>query len=271
VTVAFVVDQTPLIAGSDPFERFPKPGETSVGAPAISEQTIGQSPVRKLTSAVAAVAAALIPTPTPTQSSPQPSLPLILRGLWERTPATLANFENSGILRRLDTESIPGPPVDLVPLRAIPRGNAARALHAAADLSAWLGLTEEHIADIAGFSRRNYPNWRAGQGSYAKTVRGLFEIHALVNSLVQALGASDAMTWLSLRDTKGDPRQQLLATAEGRVQLLAEASKLLFAQAEHEQVVADFEDASEGASLAADAARSGALADAPPRRRRKPE
>lgn len=271
MTVTFSAAQTPLIAGSDPFERFPKPGETSVGVPAVSRQTSEQSPVMKLTSVVAAVAAALAPTPTPTQSSPQPSLPLILRGLWERLPATLANIENCGILRGLDIESLPGPSVDLVPMKAIPRSNAARALQAAADLSAWLGMTEEHIADIAGFSRRNYPNWRAGQGSYTKTVRGLFEIHALVNSLVQALGTSDAMTWLRLPGPTGDPRQQLLATAEGRAQLLGEASKLLFAPVEREKVVADFEDDREGASLAADAARSRVLAEAPPLRRRKSE
>lgn len=267
MTVAFGMAQTPLIAGSDPFERFPKPGETSVGVPAISQQASKQSPARRLTSAVAAVAAAL----TPTQSSPQPPLPLILRGLWGRLPATLASVEDASVLRGPDFEPLPASPVDLVPLRAIPRSNAERALRAAADLSAWLGMTEEHIADVAGFSRRNYPNWRAGQGSYTKTVRGLFEIHALVNGLVQALGTGHAMTWLRLPDAKGNPRQQLLATEKGRTQLLGEASELLFAEVEREQLVADFEDAREGVNLAADTGRGGVLAEAPPRRRRKPE
>jgi hypothetical protein len=177
----------------------------------------------------------------------------------------------TGVIQAPDIESVLESPVDLMPPRAIPRSNAARALRAAADLSTWLGMTEEHIADIAGFSRRNYPNWRAGQGSYTKTVRGLFEIHALISSLVQALGTSEAVTWLRLPDSKGSPRQNLLATEDGRAQLLSEASRLLFAEVEREQLVADFEDAREGADLAADAVRSGALAGQPPQRRRKPQ
>ena len=266
MTVAFGPAQTPLIAGSDPFERFPKSGETSAGA-SISQQIHEQGPWRKLTAAVSAIASALTPT-----QSPQVPLTLIMRDFWEGFPSTLANVEDVGVLRLLDIESLSEsePTYNLAPRRPLPRGNAERALRAAEELGSWLGMTEEHIADISGFSRRNYSNWRAGQGSYVKTVRGLFEIHALVSGLVQELGTSKAVAWLGLPAPSGQPRRLLLATEEGRAQLSREMSKLLFAEVGREQLVADFEDDREGAALVHRTSEADALGHTPPLRRRRP-
>jgi hypothetical protein len=154
--------------------------------------------------------------------------------------------------------------------RVVPRGNAARALAAVADLHAWLGMTEEQIADTAGFSRRNYSNWRAGQGSYPKTVRGLFEIHALVNGLVRALGTGGAVSWIALPSRIGNPRRQLLATSAGRAQLLAEAQPLLFAGVEREQPAAEFDEDTLHVTNAAQRRAAEALMRAMPQRRRRP-
>ena len=126
--------------------------------------------------------------------------------------------------------------------RKISCDNSERALQAVADLSIWLGMTEEHIADIAGFSRRNYPNWRAGKGSHAKTVRGLFEIHALISSLVRTLGTSETLSWLMAAVPGDRPRQEMLAAENDRIQLFREASPFFFAKIERESLVADFED-----------------------------
>ena len=131
-------------------------------------------------------------------------------------------------------------------------------------------MTEEGIADLAGFSRRNYPNWRAGQGSYGKTVRGLFEIHALVSGLVRVLGTAEALSWLTLPGSDGSPRRESLSTEEGRAQLLREASAFLFAQVEHESQVADFEEDREGVELAELSSGKIGIAGSPPNRRRKP-
>jgi transcriptional regulator with XRE-family HTH domain len=266
VSVTFDVSQTPLIAGRDPFERFPKTDGTSVGTTAPPTRGSEPRPGRKLASALSAVVAALMPT-----RSPSSIFPLTLRGWHEHVPSTLATSEDVGITRSLGIELPVEPSLDLNPPRAIPRSNAARALRAATDLTTWLGVTEEHVADLAGFSRRNYSNWRNGQGSYSKTIRGLFEIHALVGGLVKELGTSDALAWLTLPASSGCQRQQLLATELGRAELLGEASRLLFAEVRRDQVVADFEEAREGAELASNTRRSQALAEAPPRRRRKPE
>jgi len=191
-----------------------------------------------------------------------------MRSLAERFQMTRANAQD--VLPLLGFGSLPQQAVDPSALRVVPRGNAARALAAVADLSAWLDMTEEQIADIAGFSRRNYSNWRAGLGSYSKTVRGLFEIHALVGGLVRALGTDGAMSWLALPSATDNPRQQPLATSAGRAQLVAEAQPLLFARVERERPAAEFDDEDVDVTPAAQRHAAEALIRTPPRRRRRP-
>jgi hypothetical protein len=263
VTVTRGVTQTPFLAGADPFERFPQAGQTSTGTPTDTPLGRGTRPPRGVIAALAAVTAALTPT-----ASSQPSLAAIMRSLVERVQVTRANVHD--VLPLLEFGSLPQQAVGPSTLTAAPRRNAAPALAAAADLSAWLGTTEEQVADIAGFSRRNYSNWRAGLGSYPKTVRGLFELHALVGGLVRTLGTDGAMAWIALPSTTGNPRRQLLATSAGRAQLLAEAQPLLFARVEQERPAAEFGDQNVDASPSAQRHATEALIRTPPRRRRRP-
>jgi hypothetical protein len=203
---------------------------------------------------------------TPTASS-QPSLAVVIGSLLESFQVTRSNIQEA--LPLLGFGSLPPQAAGSSAPSMVSRRNAARALAAVADVSAWLGMTEEQIADIAGFSRRNYPNWRAGLGSYPKTVRGLFEIHALIGGLVRALGTDGATSWIALSSATGNPRRQLLATSAGRAQLLAEAQPLLFARVERERPAAEFDDENLDVTPAAQRHAAEALSRMRPQRRRR--
>jgi hypothetical protein len=263
VTVALGVPQTPFLTGPDPFRQFHETDETSTGSLAPAQLGSETDRPRSLLVSLAAVAAAVAPT----ASSP-PSFAALVRGLVERSPVTRASIQE--LLPLLGFSSLAHAPADLPETKAVPHGAAARALAAVADLSAWLGMTEDQVADIAQFSRRNLSNWRAGLGSYQKTVRGLFEIHALMDGLVRGIGADGAATWIALQSTTGSPRRQLLATGAGRAQLLSEAQSLLFAKVGREAPTAEFED--EQVTVIPGAHRDAAesLARTPPQRRRRP-
>jgi hypothetical protein len=122
------------------------------------------------------------------------------------------------------------------------RKNAERALSAVEDLVQWLGRTEEQIADLAGFARRNIPNWRSGSGVYPKTVRSLFEIHAVVGGLVRNLGIEGANHWLAQMSESGIMYRQLLASSDGRRALQRLAQPLVFSRTRFSGLVEDVED-----------------------------
>jgi len=266
VTVAVGGTQTPVLAGADPFERFPEASGTSATSTSASMvRGLGREaePLRGLVDTLFSVTSALTPT-----ASAQPPLAAATRSLIGHFKVTRANIQD--ILPLLEFGSLPQPAAYPLTPRAVPRGNAARALAAAADLHAWLGITEEQIADIAGFSRRNYSNWRAGQGSYPKTVRGLFEIHALVSGLFRALGTDGAISWIALPSRTGHSRMQLLATSAGRGQLLVEAQPLLFARVERERPAPEFDEETLNVTNAAERRAAEAVMKATPQRRRRP-
>ena len=256
------VTRTPLLVGNDPFERFPEAGATSIGPPEATRLRLEPGAPGTVLESITTLLAALMPT-----ASSQPSAAVLIGNLAERFQVTLANF----------AESLPllgfGPPhvmIDSPIQRRTAGGSAVRALTAAADLTEWLGMTEEQIADLAGFSRRNYSNWRAGQGSYLKTVRELFEIHALVGSLVRELGTDGTTAWIALPSATGRPRNQLLATSSGRSQVLSEAQPLLFAKPEREIASAEFDDEQVGEVSAAHREAADVIASTPPKRRHRP-
>lgn len=257
------VVQTPLLAGNDPFERFPEAGVTSTGRPEPVRLRRESGLLETIISSLATAAAALVPT----ASSPL-STAGVIRNLADRIQVTQADFTD--LLPLLGFGALPQPAAADRPAQpALAKGSAGRALAASADLTGWLGMTEEQIADLAGFSRRNYSNWRAGQGSYLKTVRDLFEIHALVGGLVRELGTDGAMAWMALPSATGRPRRQLLATSLDRAQLLSEAQPLLFVKPERESPTVDFDDEHVGAISPADVEAAKAIASAPPKRRRR--
>jgi len=263
VTVTFGIPQTPFLTGADPFRQFPETDGTSTGSPAPTRLGREAGPPRSLLASLAAVSAAL----TPTASSP-PSFGSLMRGLVERSQVTRAGIQE--VLPLLGFSSLAEAHTDLPETKAFPRGTAARALAAVADLSVWLGMTEDQVADIARFSRRNLSNWRAGLGSYPKTVRGLFEIHALLSGLVRAIGVDGAESWMALQSATGSPRRQLLATDAGRAQLLSEAQPLLFAKVGRDAPAAEFEDENLAIISGAHRDAAGSLARMRPQRRRRP-
>lgn len=120
---------------------------------------------------------------------------------------------------------------------AVPRGEVAedggpsdpRPTRAVRELCAWLGVTEQEVADLAGFAVRSVANWRQGMRPRPATVRRLYQLHALIEALVSRLGAPGVRQWL--REPSGDlgvVREQLLASAEGLATLQDEAADLLY-------------------------------------------
>ena len=93
--VSLDVTRTPLLAGSDPFEQFPKTGETSISRGLVERIYSG-----KVASALGAIFAALVPATT-TQATPQPQLSFIPRTAWEHIPTSFPSFEGSGVIRAL--------------------------------------------------------------------------------------------------------------------------------------------------------------------------
>lgn len=257
------VTQTPFLAGKDPFERFPQAAVTTTdprGSPLLRESSQRSSVLESISTVLAAL--------SPTTSS-QPSAAALIASLADRFQVTLANFAES--LPLLGFGALSHETTDARPQQAVARGSAVRALAASGDLGEWLGLTEEQVADLAGFSRRNYSNWRAGQGSYLKTVRELFEIHALVRGLTRALGREGMSAWLALPSTADEPRRNLLATSTGRAHLLSEAQSLLFAKAEREIPDAEFDDVHVTGVSASQRKAANVIAAIPPKRRRRPQ
>jgi hypothetical protein len=113
-------------------------------------------------------------------------------------------------------------------LPADPR--AREALEAVSDLGSWLQLSSDHVADIAQFSLRSLRYWSAGKSPRPSTVRRLFEIHALVRSVVRTLGRSQAYEWFATVNRNGSSRLDLLAQLGGPALLMGELGPILFAR-----------------------------------------
>lgn len=125
------------------------------------------------------------------------------------------------------------------------RQTAVRALDAVRELQEWLGYTERDVARAAGFARRSLAYWRSGKGVYPKTVRRLFELHAVVRGLVERLGVSHAAVWLS-QPSAADPRRTrqevLVSGQEGIHEVLSQARPILFSIVPTEQLGPEFEE-----------------------------
>lgn len=151
-----------------------------------------------------------------------------------------------------------------------PHGNSDvdRVLSAISDLVDWLGVTEEQASDLAGFSRRNVSNWRRGVGVYPKTVRSLFEIHALVGGLINSLGQGGMLSWLSQEN--GDlTRMKMLGSSEGRSLLYQLAQPLLFERAPVDRAQPEYVE-SELNEQFLQKEEKPTIPRRPPRRRRMP-
>jgi transcriptional regulator with XRE-family HTH domain len=111
-----------------------------------------------------------------------------------------------------------------------------RAVRAVRELCNLLELTEAELADLVGFSVRSIANWRQGRQPYPATVRNLYQVHAIVESLVNTLGVGTARLWLSTQ-VDGTSRLELLQDEDGLSKVLEEAAHLLYERPERERRV----------------------------------
>ncbi|MFI2347149.1 hypothetical protein ACH492_08835 [Streptomyces sp. NPDC019443] len=142
---------------------------------------------------------------------------------------TRASLERDEMLRRELVRSIQGLERGVSSRREETRSE--RALAAVEDLANWLGLTESKAADVAGGYRRSYYNWVKGIQPYEATTLNLFEAHAFVAALVDALDVRGAREWLAI-ELASRPRLSYLGDNSGRNRLSKLAAKLLFKPSE---------------------------------------
>ena len=95
------------------------------------------------------------------------------------------------------------------------------ALDAVKDIQEWLLIGQDEVAILANYAPRSVKNWRDGMEPYPATVRHLFDLHALVGSLINAKGADEGRVWLINRRDR--------ITSEGGLrEVISEASSMLF-------------------------------------------
>ena len=110
---------------------------------------------------------------------------------------------------------------------SLPQSRSERALHAVNDLASWLGKTRPDAAEASGGYRRSYYNWLNGTQPYEATTLNLFETHAFVAALIDAIDIRGAREWLAL-PLEGRARMEFLGDASGRAKLSDLARNILF-------------------------------------------
>jgi hypothetical protein len=105
---------------------------------------------------------------------------------------------------------------------------AATALSAVSDIQEWLLIGRDDVARLAGYAVGSPKNWLQGRDPYPATVRRLFDIHALLGSLVRTLGLERARLWLADEGTNGEVRRDELSSADGLRFVVSEAADLIF-------------------------------------------
>ncbi len=257
------VERTSLLAAAEPF-------------------TLDQADTTPLLHWVAPAAIVVLNACTSATSSvPAPSLESALLVIAEHMPITYASVaEATDLLPFCTIAARPRTTNALDPWVRAPAAAsstsqqaARRALAAVRNLCDWLEVPEDQVAQMAGFSRRSLPNWRAGGGVYPKTVRRLFELHALVHGLVDRLGRTGANAWLAQRSAASGAsmtRRELLATGPDGVRaVLDEAQPLLFAAVNRRVGAAEFEEATTDSAFTAAPHRRAFTEPRPPRRPRQ--
>lgn len=142
-------------------------------------------------------------------------------------------------------------------------------LQAVRDISQWLLLSTDDVAEIARYAPANLSNWQSGRVPHVGTVRRLLNIHALVQSLRAALGGGDALLWLQAPSARRVSRLDLLADETGPAHVLAEAAHILFPAPPSLPIIRpDFEEAEQTLQFAEPYEET--LESSPPRRVRRP-
>jgi hypothetical protein len=141
---------------------------------------------------------------------------------------------------------------------------------AVAELMRWLRRSREEVASICGFSLRTSRYWDVGKTPRPSTVRHLFDVHALVSSLVRALGMQGARAWLDQRGTRGARRIEELRTDAGLTTVLREASRFIFAEVPLPEVARPIAEEAVIEAASAEAYQPAEFQTAPRRPRRAP-
>lgn len=143
---------------------------------------------------------------------------------------------------------------------------AAIALGAVSDIQEWLVIGRDDVARLAGYAVGSPKNWQQGRAPYPATVRHLFDIHALVGSLVRTLGLERARLWLSDKGTNGVTRRESLGSADGLQSVIAEAADLIF---ERPSLMSLYDDVDEDDEMPESALQPELFSGQPVRRARR--
>lgn len=126
-----------------------------------------------------------------------------------------------------------GPIPSFLPEReelGVPSSRAMEAASAVRDLTGWLNLSREDVAQLCSFSVRASYYWSDGATvPRPASVRRLFEVHRLVKSLIEGVGRRRALEWLASATPDGTSQLATLARDGGPAKVLRDASELLFA------------------------------------------
>lgn len=108
--------------------------------------------------------------------------------------------------------------------------NRARdAVTALNDVMRWLHLGQEEASELCHVSVRATHYWSSGRTvPRPSSVRRLYEVHALVASLVRAMGRRRMLDWMEELGGDGTPRSEALRDPGGPSRLLREASSMVF-------------------------------------------
>lgn len=105
-----------------------------------------------------------------------------------------------------------------------------QALEAITEIKGWLNFTLDEAASLCNVSVRAVQYWQNGTTQIVRprTVRKLFQVHGVVQMLVEKLGREKAYQWLNMPSKTGTDRLEVLSHEEGAPILLREAAANLF-------------------------------------------
>lgn len=115
-------------------------------------------------------------------------------------------------------------------LRAGTDSSVSQALEAITEIKGWLNLNLDETVSLCNLSVRTVQYWQNGTTQIVRprTVRKLFQVHGVVQMLVEKLGREKARQWLNMPSETGRGRLEVLSCEEGAPMLLREATADLF-------------------------------------------
>lgn len=108
--------------------------------------------------------------------------------------------------------------------------SVGQAIRAITEIKSWLNLNLDEAVSLCNLSVRTTQYWENGttKSVRPRTVRKLFQVHGVVQMLVEKWGIEQARQWLNMPSSTGRCRLEVLADNEGAQILLREAGTNLF-------------------------------------------